>query len=137
MKNVIFIWCCVNTIVCKFDDFNIDTVNTIQKKLASCTKRARKFTFLTLTQYVYCYSSFHLPAIHFSISICEGKLWRHISFSSTCFCYYRKKPNNEHKIFPLLSFKLCSHYLSKIEIWRNLNEQYYYLTSASNSRFVK
>ena len=31
------------------------------------------------------------------------KLWRHISFSSICFCYYRKHPNNDNKIFPLPS----------------------------------
>ena len=26
------------------------------------------------------------------------KLWRHKSFSSICFCYYRKHPNNDNKI---------------------------------------
>ena len=31
------------------------------------------------------------------------KLWRPISFSSKCFCYYRKHPNNNKKICPALS----------------------------------
>ena len=32
------------------------------------------------------------------------KLWRHISFSSTCLCYYRKYVNKANKICPLPSF---------------------------------
>ena len=57
------------------------------------------------------------------------KLWRYISFSSTYFCYYRKHPNNNNKIYSLLSFMTDSQYLGIIQIWWNLNEYYYYLTS--------
>ena len=31
------------------------------------------------------------------------KLWRHVSFSSACSCYYRKHPNNNNKICALSS----------------------------------
>ena len=32
MKNEIFFWYCLNTTVCEFNNFNIATVNAIQKK---------------------------------------------------------------------------------------------------------
>ena len=39
------------------------------------------------------------------------KLWRHISFSSTCFCYYRKHPNKNNQICPLPSFSCFQQHL--------------------------
>ena len=60
------------------------------------------------------------------------KLWRHISFSSTCFCNYRKHSNNDKKICPLLSFVTDSSYLGTIQIWWNLNEHYFHLTSTKS-----
>ena len=55
----------------------------------------------TLLQEVYSYFSFHLPT--FQLFISTKKLWRHISFSSACFCHYRKHPNNDNKICQLRS----------------------------------
>ena len=52
-----------------------------------------------------------------------------VSFSSTCFCYYKKHPNNNTKICPPQSFITDSQYLGTIQICWNLNEHYYYLTS--------
>ena len=60
------------------------------------------------------------------------KLLRHISFSSSCFCYYRTHPNNNNKICPKPSFMPNSQYLGPIQIWWNLNEHYYYLTSTKS-----
>ena len=48
------------------------------------------------------------------------KLWRHISFSFTRFCYYRKA-NNDKKICQLLSFMIDSSYSGPIQIWWKLN----------------
>ena len=59
-------------------------------KLCNCSK------FLQLS---FAYN----PAFYFNIG---KKLWRHISFFSTCFCYYRKQEtsyNNENKISSLPS----------------------------------
>ena len=41
---------------------------------------------------------------HFSMG---KELWTYISFSSTCFCYYRKHPNSDNMICPLGYFA-CS-----------------------------
>ena len=49
---------------------------------------------------VYSYLSFHLPTIQLFISSWE-KRYEDIylyTFFSTCFCYYRKHPNNNNKI---------------------------------------
>ena len=87
----------------KFNHSNIGIVNTVQKKFVYMQKKSGK------------------------------KLWSRMSFSSTCFCYYRKHPNNDKKICPLPSscfqqhFYDCSMYLCTIQICRNLNEYNYYL----------
>ena len=60
------------------------------------------------------------------------KLWRHISFSSTCSRYYRKHHNNDNKICPLLSFITDSQYLGTIQIWWNFSKHCYYLTSTKS-----
>ena len=39
------IFYCLNITVCEFDNFSISTVNTIKKKLSSCTKWANKVHF--------------------------------------------------------------------------------------------
>ena len=39
------------------------------------------------------------------------KLWIHISFSCTCFCYYEKHPNNDNKICPLPSYSCFQRHL--------------------------
>ena len=51
------------------------------------------------------------PVFYFNM---KKKLWRHISFFSTCFCYYRKHPNNDNTIrfarYHLsASFQQCFH----------------------------
>ena len=43
------------------------------------------------------------PAFYFNMG---KKLWRNISFSSSCFCYYRKDPNNNDMIC-LLPSSIC------------------------------
>ena len=52
---------------------------------------------------------------------------------STCFCYYKKYPNNDKKICPIPSsrstFRTDSIYLGTIQISRTLNEHYYYVFS--------
>ena len=55
--------------------------------------------------------SLFLPQLSFSYNpaFCFNmgkKLWKNISFSSTCFCYYRKYPNNDNKICSQ-SFSFC------------------------------
>ena len=61
------------------------------------------------------------------------KLLAHVSFCSTCFCYYLKHPNNENMICPLSSsnntFMTDTQYFGTIQIWIFLNEHHYYLTS--------
>ena len=62
------------------------------------------------------------------------KLWRHISFSSTCFYYYILITLIRFSRYHLL---VASHfhdwfYLGTIQICRNLNECYYHLTSATS-----
>ena len=37
-----FFWYCLNTTVCEYSNFNIGTVNAIQKKFVYCTKLASK-----------------------------------------------------------------------------------------------
>ena len=44
-----------------------------------------------------------MPAIQVFVSTFEKKLWRHALFPYTCFCYYRKHPNNDNKICHLSS----------------------------------
>ena len=79
------------------------------------------------------------------VSINMGrKLWRHISFCSTCFCYYRKHPINNNKIC-LLPSSPCfqEHFhdwfyvlrynsdLSKLE-WRILLFNFSYILDLKN-----
>ena len=94
-------------------------------------KHIKSLLLLTLFQEVY-YLSFHWPSIQLFISI-----WikSHISFSSTCFCYYRKHPNNDNKICSLLCstcfkqhFHDCFLYLGTIQIWGNFIWHCHYLT---------
>ena len=75
--------------------------------LSSCKKWARK-----LKDRFYCSDSIavSLLLLHFLFAYCPAfylnigkKLWRHISFSSICFFYYKKHPNNHNKICPLPS----------------------------------
>ena len=72
------------------------------------------------------------------------KLWKHISFSSTCFCCHRKHPNNDvirfahyHLLLTLNStFQTDSQFLGIIQIWQNLNE-HQLLTSTTSVIFQK
>ena len=84
----------------------------------------REFTFINaIAVSLFWCSSFNLPAIIFFI------------FTSTCFSYYIKHPHNDNKICPLLSFMTDSKYLGTIQIWWNLNEHYFYLTSTKSVIF--
>ena len=57
-------------------------------------------TAIAVSLFLFRLSFAYNPAFHFN----KGKkLWRHITFSSTCFCYYRKHPNNDNMICPLPS----------------------------------
>ena len=72
-----------------------------KRNLSSCTKWVHKLKvhfFFNVLQQVYSYFIFHLPAIQlFIITIWGKKLWRHIWFSSTCFCFtcFTYYPNNK------------------------------------------
>ena len=76
------------------------------------------------------------PAFYFNI---EKKLFWHISFSSACFCYYRKHPNNDNKISSQLACfqqRFQDWFFVRrftIRIWQNLNEHYCYLTSIKSA----
>ena len=59
-------------------------------------------------------------------------LWTLISISSKSFCYYRKHPSNDNKICLLLKIMTDSQYLVTIQIWWNLNEHFYCLTSTKS-----
>ena len=74
------------------------------------------------------------------------KLWRHLSFSSTCFCYYKKHPNNDNKICPLPSSSCFQQHfhdwfyvfrynsdLSKFE-WTPLLFNFNYIRDLTNGR---
>ena len=96
-----FFWYCLNTIVRKFNNYNTTTVNSIQKNLSYLHEIGEQVK-LSLWSKRYC-----LKLILTSIFIClqskflfqhERKLWRHLSSSSTCFCYYRKHPNHDNRI---------------------------------------
>ena len=137
-----FVWYCLNTIVRKFNNSNIGRVNAVQKKffyLHKMGQQIKSSLLLTLLQQVYSHFNFNLPTIQLSVSNWEKTIWRHISFSSTCFCYYRKHPNNDNKICQLpyflassTTFMTDSTYLDTIQIYQNLNEYYYYLISTTS-----
>ena len=79
-------------------------------------KKIKSSLLLTLLQKVFFIIQFLFacnPAFYFSM---DKKLRTHISFSSTCFCHYRKYLNNDN-----IS-------LGTVQIWQNLNELHYYLT---------
>ena len=95
-----------------------------------------KFVFIAVSWLLLQLSFAYSPAF---FSAWGKKLWRYISFSSTCFCYYRKHPIDGNKICPLPSsacfqqhFMTDSLYLSTIKIWRNLKEHFYYLSSTKS-----
>ena len=95
------------------------------------TEEIKSSPLLTLLQYFILNSLLFAcnPVFYFN----TGKmLWRHVSFSYTCFCHYRKYPNDENTINQLLSFMTDSLSLGTIQIWRNLNEHYHYLIWVGN-----
>ena len=95
------------------------------------TEEIKSSPLLTLLQYFILNSLLFAcnPVFYFN----TGKmLWRHVSFSYTCFCHYRKYPNDENTINQLLSFMTDSLSLGTIQIWRNLNEHYHYLILVGN-----
>ena len=97
----------------------------LKRNLSTCTKWMSKLNLFILQ-------------FHFYFNM-RKKLWTHISFSSTCFCFYRRYPNRDNKIFPYhliasnSNFMADSQYLGTIPTWRNLNERHHYLIS---SKFV-
>ena len=95
------------------------------------TEEIKSSPLLTLLQYFILNSLLFAcnPVFYFN----TGKmLWRHVSFSYTCFCHYRKYPNDENTINQQLSFMTDSLSLGTIQIWRNLNEHYHYLIWVGN-----
>ena len=102
-----FFWYCLNTTVRKFKNSNIGTVNAIQKKCI-CTK------WVSILK-VHFYSKSFLTSIF--ICLQSSFLFQHrkramktFILSSTCFCYYRKHPNNDNKICLLPSSSCFQQY---------------------------
>ena len=104
MENVIFFsdTASLNTIVCECNNFNIGTVMQFKRSFASCTKWAQIESFALINTSVFLLQlSFGCnPAFYFNMG---KKLERHISFSCTCSCRYRKHPNNDNNICALES----------------------------------
>ena len=75
LENEIFFLYCLDTKVRKFNNSNIGTVNTVQKKFVYLRKIGRQIksslSIKTLLWEVYSYFSFHLPTIQLFISIWE------------------------------------------------------------------
>ena len=120
-----------------------------KRSLSICTKWVRKFK---VHFWLKCYCSKFIftwaficlqPAFCFKMG---KKLWRHTSFSSTYFSYYRKHPNSDKKIFPLPSSSCfqqhfhdwfyvlrCNSDLSKLE-WTILLFNFNYIRDLTNRR---
>ena len=108
-----------------------------ERSLSRCTKWTSKLT-VRFSQH-YCSKFILISALIFlhssSLFQYEKELWRHICFCySTCFCYYRKHPNNDNKIYPLPSYACFQQHFhdwflvtDAIQMWRNLNQHHYYL----------
>ena len=102
---------CLNTTVYEFNNFNIGTVNAIRKKFVQLHEMGEQIKSSLLLTVVILVSLFllHLsfacnPTSYFNMG---KKLRRHISFSSTCSCHYRKHPKNDNNICPQ-AFSACS-----------------------------
>ena len=93
-------------LVTQFSNFNVGIVIAIQKKfvwLLEMGEQIKKMTFvnaIAVSLFLFQLSFACNSALYFNMG---KKLWRHMSFSSTCFCYYMKHPNNNNKICPLRS----------------------------------
>ena len=139
----IFLRYCLNTIVYNFNTFKIGTVNAVQKEFKVRFKLIQIKSSLLLTL-VYSYFSFHLHAIQLFISTQE-KSYEHIDHSpphvsvitenilivTITFAHY-------HLLLASNSTVMTdSQHLSTIEIWRNLNEHHYYLTSTKPMIFQR
>ena len=82
---------------------------------------------IAVTLFLFQLSFAYNSALYFNMG---KKLWRHMSFSSTCFCYYMKHPNNNNKICPLRS-SAC--FQQRFHDWfsvlrYNADERHYYIT---------
>ena len=96
-------------------------------------KQIKSLLLLRLLQQFYSYFIFHLPAIQSLYFNMTKKLRRHIWLSSTCFCHYRNILVIEIRFAcNYLLLTTDSQYLHTIQIWRNLNEYHYYLTSTKS-----
>ena len=110
--------------------------------LEKLSERAVKYTAanLFLLQLSFVYN----PSFYFNIG---KKVRRHISFSSTCFCYYMKHNNNDNNNNNNNNNKICSldllvasnstfmtyyMHLGTIQICQNLYKHYYYLISTTS-----
>ena len=104
MENVIFFsdTASLNTTVCECNNFNIGTVMQFKRSFASCTKWAQieSFALINTSLFLLQLSFGCNPAFYFNMG---KKLERHISFSCTCSCRYRKHPNNDNNICALES----------------------------------
>ena len=93
-----FLWCCLNTTVCEFNNFNFGNYLAAQNGQVNQVCSSKR----------YCHKIFLFqlsfacdPAFYFNMG---KKLGRNISCSSTCSCYYRKYTNNDNKICLLEPF---------------------------------
>ena len=114
-ESSVFIWYCLNKIVCEFENFNIGAVNAIQTKSCLNARNGQanqKFASInTIAVSLFLLELLFAcnPAVYFKM---RKKLWRYISFSSTYFFYYRKHYNNDNKICSFLY--LFSFYKEKL-----------------------
>ena len=139
-----FLWYCLTTTVRKFNNSNIGAVNAIQTKFVYLHKIGEQIKSFLLIKTLLQLLSLFLLQISFAYGAClyfnmGKKIWRYISFSSTCFCYYWKiliTIIRFDRYYPFLAsnstFMTDSMYLGAIQIYWNLNEHYYYLISSTS-----
>ena len=118
-----FFWYSLNTTVHKLNNSNISKVNANKKKFVylHCNWARKLKVHFELNCY---YSKFIVTSaficlqsstLYFNMG---KKLWRNMSFSSTCFCYYMKYPNNDNKICPLPPSACSQHFHDCFYVFR-------------------
>ena len=74
------------------------------------------------------------PAFYFNI---VKRLWRHASFSFTCFCYYRKPNPNNDNICPLQSTCFQQRFHDWFSVLRFNSDNHHYCLTPTNSVFCQ